>query len=43
MKFSKTGHALLAAAVSIGIGLGITSCGESNTIDYVFVDRKSVV
>jgi 6-phosphogluconolactonase len=37
MKFSKTGQALLAAAVSIGIGLGITSCGESNTIDYLFI------
>ena len=37
MKFSKTGHALLAAAVSLGIGLGITSCGESNTIDYLYV------
>jgi 6-phosphogluconolactonase (cycloisomerase 2 family) len=37
MKFSKTGQALLAAAVSIGIGLGITSCGQSNTIDYVYV------
>lgn len=37
MKFSKSGHALLAAAVSIGIGLGITSCGQSNTIDYLFV------
>jgi 6-phosphogluconolactonase (cycloisomerase 2 family) len=37
MKFSKTGQAILAAAVSIGIGLGITSCGESNTIDYLYV------
>lgn len=37
MKFSKTGQALLAAAVSIGIGLGITSCGQSNTIDYLYV------
>jgi 6-phosphogluconolactonase len=37
MKFRKTGQALLAAAVSIGVGLGITSCGESNTIDYLFV------
>ncbi len=37
MKFRKSGQALLAAAVSIGIGLGITSCGESNTIDYLFV------
>jgi 6-phosphogluconolactonase len=37
MKFSKSGHALLAAAVSLGIALGITSCGQSNTIDYLFV------
>jgi 6-phosphogluconolactonase len=37
MKLSKTGQALLTAAVSIGIGLGITSCGESNTIDYLYV------
>ncbi|MBB6142752.1 6-phosphogluconolactonase (cycloisomerase 2 family) [Silvibacterium bohemicum] len=37
MKFSKTGHALLAAAVSLGVGLGITSCGQSNTIDYLYV------
>lgn len=37
MKFSKSGQALLAAVASIGIGLGITSCGESNTIDYLYV------
>ena len=37
MKLSRTGQALLAAAVSIGIGLGLTSCGQSNTIDYVYV------
>lgn len=37
MKLSKTGQALLAAAVSIGIGLGLTSCGQSNTIDYLYV------
>ncbi|HEV2463690.1 MAG TPA: beta-propeller fold lactonase family protein [Acidobacteriaceae bacterium] len=37
MKFSKTGQALLAAAVSLGIGLGIISCGQSNTIDYLYV------
>lgn len=37
MKLRKTGQALLAAAVSIGIGLGITSCGQSNTIDYLYV------
>lgn len=37
MKFSKMGQGLLAAAVSLGIGLGITSCGQSNTIDYLYV------
>ena len=37
MKFSKSGQALLAVAVSIGIGLGITSCGERNTIDFLYV------
>ena len=37
MKLRKTGQALLAAAVSIGIGLGLTSCGQSNTIDYLYV------
>jgi 6-phosphogluconolactonase len=42
MKFSKSGHALLAAAVSVGIGLGITSCGQSNTVDYLYVtDSKN--
>jgi len=42
MKFSKSGHALLAAAVSIGIGLGITSCGVSNIVDYVFVTASKL-
>ena len=37
MKFSKTGQALLAAAVSLGVALGITSCGQSNTIDYLYI------
>ncbi|HEX5234285.1 MAG TPA: beta-propeller fold lactonase family protein [Silvibacterium sp.] len=37
MKFSKTGQVVLAAAVSIGVGFGITSCGQSNTIDYLYV------
>lgn len=37
MKFSKTGQVLLTAAVSLGMGFGIISCGESNTIDYVYV------
>jgi len=37
MKFSKSGQRLLAAAVSVGIALGITSCGQSNTVDFVYV------
>jgi 6-phosphogluconolactonase (cycloisomerase 2 family) len=37
MKFSKMGQAVLTIAVSLGVGLGITSCGESNTIDYLYV------
>jgi 6-phosphogluconolactonase len=37
MKFSKSGRILLAAAVSIGIGLGIISCGTNNTVDYLYV------
>lgn len=37
MKLSKTGQGLLATAVSLGIGLGIISCGQSNTIDYLYV------
>ena len=37
MKFSKSGQRLLAAAVSLGIAVGITSCGQSNTVDFLFV------
>jgi 6-phosphogluconolactonase len=37
MKFNKWGQRLLAAAVSIGITFGITSCGQSNTVDFLFV------
>jgi 6-phosphogluconolactonase len=37
MKFSKSGQRLLAAAVSVGIALGITSCGQSNTVDFLYV------
>jgi len=37
MKLSKTGQTLLAAAVSIGIGFGLISCGQSNTIDYLYI------
>jgi 6-phosphogluconolactonase len=37
MKLRKSGRVLLATAASLGIGLGLTSCSPSNTIDYVFV------
>src|SRR5580698_68631 len=37
MKLRKSGRVLLATAASFGIGLGLTSCSPSNTIDYVFV------
>ncbi len=37
MKFSKWGQTLLATTLSAGIGLGLTSCGTSNTIDYLFL------
>src|SRR5882672_5990001 len=37
MKFRKSGQVLLAAAVSLGVGLGITSCGQSNTVDFLYV------
>jgi 6-phosphogluconolactonase (cycloisomerase 2 family) len=37
MKFRKFERALLAAVVSLGMAVGITSCTTSNTIDYVYV------
>lgn len=37
MKFRKAGQALLAATASLGLGLGMISCGQSNTVDYVYV------
>ncbi len=37
MKFRKFGQVLLVPVVSLGVGLGITSCGQSNTIDFVYV------
>jgi len=36
MKLRKSGRVLLATA-SLGLGLGITSCSPSNTVDYVYV------
>lgn len=37
MKFRKSGQALLAAAATVAVGLGMTSCGASNTVDFVYV------
>jgi len=37
MKFSQLGQLALASAVSAALVLGITACGQSNTIDFVYV------
>ena len=37
MKFRKFGQAALIAAASLGLGLGVTACGPSNTIDFLYV------
>ena len=37
MKFSQLGHLALASAVSAALVLGIAACGQSNTIDFVYV------
>ncbi len=37
MKLSTYGRAALAAAVSLGMALGITACGVSNTVDFLYV------
>ncbi len=37
MKFSKFGRIALASVVSLGIGFGVTACGPSNTIDFIYV------
>jgi 6-phosphogluconolactonase (cycloisomerase 2 family) len=37
MKFSQLGQVALASAVSATLVLGITACGQSNTIDFVYV------
>jgi 6-phosphogluconolactonase len=41
MKFRKFGQVLLASVVSLGLAIGITACGTSNTIDYLFVTASS--
>jgi len=42
MKFRKFGQATVAAAVSLGMALGITACstGVDNTVDYVYVTNS---
>ncbi len=37
MKLRKSGRTLLATAASLGLGLGLTSCSPSNTVDFVYV------
>jgi 6-phosphogluconolactonase len=37
MKFSQLGQLALASAVSAALVLGITACGQSNTIDFIYV------
>ena len=37
MKFRKLGRIAMIAAASLGLGLGITACGPSNTIDFLYV------
>lgn len=41
MKLTRIGQGLLAAAASLGLGFGITSCSPSQTIDYLFVTSNS--
>ncbi len=37
MKLSKFGRVALASVVSLGLGAGVTACGPSNTIDFLYV------
>jgi 6-phosphogluconolactonase (cycloisomerase 2 family) len=37
MKLRKSGRVLLATAATLGLGLGLTSCSPSNTVDFVYV------
>lgn len=41
MKLTRIGQGLLAAAASLGLSLGVTSCNPSQTIDYLFVTSNS--
>ncbi len=37
MKFRKFGRICLALAVSLGTGLGVTSCSTDHTVGYFYV------
>jgi 6-phosphogluconolactonase len=37
MKLSKFGRIALVSAISLGLGFGVTACGPSNTIDFLYV------
>jgi 6-phosphogluconolactonase len=37
MTLSKSGRITLASVVSLGLGFGLTACGPSNTIDFLYV------
>ena len=37
MKFSKFGRIALASVMTLGLGFGVTACGPSNTIDFLYV------
>jgi 6-phosphogluconolactonase len=37
MKFSKLGRIALASVVTLGLEFGVTACGPSNTIDFLYV------
>jgi 6-phosphogluconolactonase len=41
MKLTKIGQGLLAVTASLSLGLGMTSCSPSDTIDYVFVTSNA--
>ena len=41
MKLTRIGQGFLAAAASVGLGLGISSCNPGDTIDYLFVTSNT--
>lgn len=41
MKLKRIGQGLLAVAASLSLGLGMTSCSPSDTIDYLFVTSNT--